>query len=76
MGKLLESLGKAECSHIDQNYYLFDYYDDVLKDIGDRFEIDFSRKTLSLGEIKKILGTVKKWAITLQLYDKTIQPIS
>lgn len=60
IGKLLESLGKAECSHIDQNYYLFDYYDDVLKDIGNRFEIDFSRKTLSLGEIKKILGTVKK----------------
>lgn len=60
IGKLLESLGKAECSHIDQNYYLFDYYDDVLKDIGDRLEIDFSRKTLSLGEIKKVLGTVKK----------------
>ena len=60
IGKLLESLGRAECSHIDQNYYLFDYYDDVLKDIGDRFEIDFSRKTLSLGEIKKILGKVKK----------------
>lgn len=60
IGKLLESLGKAECSHIDQNYYLFDYYDDVLKDIGDKLELDFSRKTLSLGEIKKILGTVKK----------------
>lgn len=60
VGKLLESLGKAECSHIDQNYYLFDYYDHVLKDIGDRFEIDFSRKTLSLGEIKKVLGSVKR----------------
>ncbi len=76
VGKLLESLGKAECSHIDQNYYLFDYYDHVLKDIGDRFEIDFSRKTLSLGEIKKVLGSVKRWAITLQLYDETIQPVS
>ena len=60
IGKLLESLGKAECSHIDQNYYLFDYYDDVLKDIGNKFEIDFSRKTLPLGEIKKNLGMVKK----------------
>lgn len=60
IGNLLESLGKAEGSHIDQNYYLFDYYDDVLKDIGDKLEINFSRKTLSLGEIKKILGMVKK----------------
>lgn len=60
IGKLLESLGKAECSHIDQNYYLFDYYDDVLEDIGDKLEIDFSKKILSLGEIKKVLGMVKK----------------
>jgi transposase len=59
IGRILESLNQAECSHIQQNYYLFDYYDEVLKDIGDKFEIDFNKKILSLGEIKNILGQVK-----------------
>lgn len=59
IGRMLESLTRAECSHIQENYYLFDYYDEVLKDIGESLEIDFSRKVLSLGEIKKILGQVK-----------------
>lgn len=59
IGRMLESLSRAECSHIKENYYLFDYYDEVLKDIGESLEIDFSKKILSLGEIKKILGQVK-----------------
>ena len=59
IGKILESLSKAECSHIQQNYYLFDYCDDILNDIGKELGIDFSKKILSLGEIKKILGQVK-----------------
>lgn len=58
--RILESLGKAECTHVQQNYYLFDYYDEILKDIGEKFELDFSKKMLSLGEIKKYLGRVKK----------------
>lgn len=59
IGKILESLSRAECSHIQQNYYLFDFYDEILKDIGDKFEIDFNKKILSLKEIKNILGQVK-----------------
>ena len=58
--KILESLGKAEGTHLQQNYYLFDYYDNVLKDIGEKTDIDFSKKMLSLGEIKKYLGMVKR----------------
>ncbi|MET1248575.1 IS1634 family transposase [Sporolactobacillus sp. STCC-11] len=57
---LIESLKKASCSHIQENYYLFDYYDDVLTDIGKAFGIDFGKKCLPLQEIKKILGQVKK----------------
>jgi transposase len=58
--RMLESLGKAECSHIQQNYYLFDFYDEVLKDIGEKIGIDFSKKVLSLGDIKNFLGATKK----------------
>lgn len=60
VSRLLDTLSKAECSHIQQNYYLFDFYDEVLKGIGDSLQIDFSKKVLSLGDIKKILGSTKK----------------
>ncbi|MDD4835431.1 MAG: hypothetical protein PHC44_12050 [Lutispora sp.] len=51
---------KAECTHIQQNYYLFDYYDEILETIGNKLELDFSKQILSLGEIKKILRNTKK----------------
>lgn len=58
--QMLESLKKSECTYLQMNYYLFDYYDDVLKDIGKEFGIDFSKRIRSLGEIKKILADTKK----------------
>lgn len=57
---MLESLSKASCSHIEENYYLFDFYNDVLADIGSELNIDFSKKYMKLGEIRKILGETKK----------------
>lgn len=56
---ILESLEKASCSHIQENYYLFDFYDDVLEDIKKEIGIDFGKKFLSLKEIKNILGSTK-----------------
>ena len=40
--------------------WLFDYYDDVLKDIGKVLDIDFSKRIRTLGEIKKVLASTKK----------------
>jgi transposase len=60
VGKMLESLSKASCTHIQENYYIFDYFDEVLSDIGNELKIDFGMKYMRLGEIKKILGEVKK----------------
>lgn len=57
---MLESLKKAECSHTQENLYVFDHYDDILEDIGKELKIDFSKKCLPLEDIKKILGEVKK----------------
>ena len=56
----IESLKKASCSHIQENYYLFDHYDEILAAIGKELNLDFGKKYMSLGEIKKILGEVKK----------------
>ncbi len=57
---MLESLRKASCSHVQDNYYIFDHFDEVLADLGKEFEIDFSKKYMRLGEIKKVLGDTKK----------------
>ncbi|HIS25808.1 MAG TPA: IS1634 family transposase [Candidatus Pullilachnospira intestinigallinarum] len=60
VGKILDSLSKAECSLVQQNYYLFDYYDEILKEIGLIMDIDFGKRIRTLGEIKKILAKTKK----------------
>lgn len=58
--QILESLRRCECSLLEQNLYLFDYYDEILQDVGELFGIDFSKKYRTLGEIKKVIGKVKK----------------
>lgn len=60
IGKLLGSLSSAQCTLLQQNYYLFDYYDEILKDIGIAAGIDFSKRVRTLGDIKKILAATKK----------------
>ena len=59
-GRIIESLSKSECSLLQQNYYIFDYYDEVLKDIGKVTGIDFSKRIRTLGEIKQELAETKK----------------
>lgn len=59
-GRIIESLSSAECSLLQQNYYVFDYYDEVLKDIGNVTNIDFSKRIRTLGEIKQVIADSKK----------------
>lgn len=58
--KMIDSLKNATCTLLQQNYYLFDYYDEVLKDIGKVTNIDFSKRIRTLGEIKQELAETKK----------------
>lgn len=60
IGKLLDTLSKSQCSLLQQNYYVFDYYDEILKDIGKAMDIDFAKRIRTLGEIKKVLAETKK----------------
>ena len=57
---ILESLRESSCSLNQENYYLFDFYDQVLKFIGEEVSIDFSLKNRSLADIKNNLGDTKK----------------
>ncbi|MBR5355474.1 MAG: transposase, partial [Lachnospiraceae bacterium] len=57
---IIESLRRCECSLLESNMYVFDYYDEVLQSVGTELGIDFSRKYRSLKEIKNELGDTKK----------------
>ena len=48
-GRIIDSLSRAECSLLQQNYYVFDYYDEVLKDIGNITNLDYSRHSRETG---------------------------
>lgn len=58
--RIISSLTKTECSLLQQNYYIFDYYDEVLKDVGEVTGIDFSKRIRTLREIKQELAGTKK----------------
>lgn len=53
--QIRESLLKYSCSYLEQNYYLFDYRDEILRAVEEIFDMDLANKILSLSEIKKIL---------------------
>lgn len=53
--QIRNSLISYSCSYLEQNYYLFDYRDDVIKSIESVFGFDLSKKIMSQAEIKKTL---------------------
>ena len=53
--QIRNSLISYSCSYLEQNYYLFDYRDDVIESIESVFGFDLSKKIMSQAEIKKIL---------------------
>lgn len=59
IAKIAETLRRVECSHIDQNLWLFDFADDVTDDINAAFDLDIGRQMMTLQEIKKTLGNSK-----------------
>ncbi|SES84573.1 hypothetical protein SAMN03080614_101245, partial [Anaerobranca gottschalkii DSM 13577] len=47
-------------TYIDKNYYMFDYFNEVVDDLGKITGIDFSKRFMTLNEIKKIIAQTKK----------------
>lgn len=54
--RILSSLSKACCSLVHENWFMFDYHDEVLADIGSVLGIDFDKKFRTRAEIKKIIA--------------------
>ena len=53
--QIRESLIRYSCSHLDQNYYLFDYRDEILQSLERIFDLDLGNKIMTTAEIKKFL---------------------
>jgi transposase len=60
VGQILESLAKISCTHFEENYYVFNYKNDITKDLKTALGIDFTKKYMRLKDIKKVLSDVKK----------------
>jgi transposase len=59
VAKIMESLANVCCSHLQENTYLFEYRDEVTDAIGTALNIAFTKKYMTLKEIKKNLSAVK-----------------
>ncbi|MCC7570584.1 IS1634 family transposase, partial [Candidatus Micrarchaeota archaeon] len=60
ISRIVESLNKSSGSLLEENWYVFDYADEITKTITEVLGVDLNRKYLKLGDIKKILGATKK----------------
>jgi len=58
--RLAESLSRASCCPLEENWFIFDYADEVTAEIKNTLGIDLTHKYLRLGEIKNILAHTKK----------------
>ncbi len=53
--QIRSSLINYSCSFLEQNYYLFDYRNNVIRSCESTFGFDLSKKIMTLAEIKEIL---------------------
>lgn len=58
--KLIDSMRLACGTHLEENWYRFDYRDDVLDDLSKVAGVDFTRMNLRAGEIRKMVAATKK----------------
>jgi transposase len=60
IARIVESLNKASGSRLEENWFVFNHADEIIRSIGEVLDLDLSRKYLKLGDIKKILGATKR----------------
>jgi hypothetical protein len=58
--RIIKSLKKMTGSYLKENYWLFDYTDDIIGECERAFGLNLSRRILSLKEIRALIGKSKK----------------
>ena len=59
INSIINSLQKYTSTNIEHDIYMQNYTDEIIKDLSSIYNIDLSRKYLTLSEIKKILNIKK-----------------
>lgn len=54
--RMIDSLKKYNCTHIDKNIYKFLYNDEIIDDISKVFNVDLNKKYKTRESIKKLIG--------------------
>ena len=57
---LVDEMNKITGTYLDKNYYMLDYYSDIVKEFELLTGNDFSKRFMKLGEIKNIISHVKE----------------
>jgi transposase len=57
---LVNELNNITGTYLDKNYYMFDYYSDIVKEFEVITGNDFSKRFITLRDIKKIIANVKR----------------
>jgi transposase len=60
VGRIADSLGRASGSYMEENWYHFDYADEVTQAVHEKMGIDLGRKYMTNGEIRRLIGGTKK----------------
>ena len=58
--KIASSLNSTSYSFISQNIYVGDYIDEVSMDIKEKLNLDFDKKFMTYGELRKLIAATKK----------------
>lgn len=58
--ELVNELNNISGTYLAENYYMFDRNSAIVQDLGDLVGVDFTRRFMTLGEIKNILAKMKK----------------
>ena len=53
--RIRESLINYSCTYMEQNIYVFDYRDEILRSLEEIFNMDLGKKYMTTSEIRKIL---------------------
>jgi len=61
--KIIESLNKAECVHLKENFYLLRYRDEIIEALNSRMDIDLTKRVMRFGDMKNIFADTKKQSV-------------
>lgn len=57
---LVKEMNNISGTYLDKNYYMLDYYSDIVKEFETITSNNLSKRFMKLGEIKKIIANVKR----------------